>query len=398
MLSALPKRTRIVAAVVVVVASAALAAFFVLRGRRAAGSGQPLDAVPRDSFLVATVNVTELHHSPLYDVLVGKDTADGKGSKNAVLDRRALGIGKLADACGFDPLSRVESLAVGVPEEGDRGEIGVAARVTVNRDELTKCTENLASERGGKMETKDVGSFTVVEDVKGQETAARPRLAYGGDRLLLVGRGAWFDAMIAAADHNAPSARDAAAHATMRSSLTKRDGWGAPTVVVTALLPRSLRDRIKNEMGADVLGSKSPDESQNVMAGVLGVSTVGLALRAGPSGGTIDAAVELVCDTDDGCKAVEKLISKKRFEWAKELTYRMVGLGPLLDSIDVKLEDKRIRVTAGAAADALAATIDRVLRLKARSRASEEAPPSIPPTRPSRPGDETIPAAPKPSH
>jgi hypothetical protein len=379
------QRTR----VILIAAVGTVASYFVFGGAsRSTASGEPFDAVPRDSFLVATVNLAELRRSPLYEVLLGKESpTHAPRAEVPVLNARALGIGKLADACGFDPLSRVEQLAVAVPEEGDKGELGVAARVTVTREELSKCTSAMAKERGGKVETKDVGSFVVVEDGASQETA-RPRLAYGHGGLLVAGRGAWFDAMLEAADGKKPGVRDAAAHAAMRASLTGRDGWRSPTIVVTALLPRALRDRIKNEMGAEV-GSK--DNSANVMGGVLGVSSVGLALRAGGAGQTIDAAIELGCDGDDrgaasgpekggkgeeACAAVEKLILKKRLEWSKELMLRMVGLGPLLDSIDVKRDGARVRVTAGAPADALASTIDRVLRLKARQRDSQdEAPP-----------------------
>ena len=394
MLSALSQRARVVVLGIV----GATCAFFVFGGARTATSaGDPFDAAPRDSFLVATVNLAELRRSPLHDVLFGKDSSSRQGGPAAempVLAAKALGIGKLADACGFDPLTRVERLAVAVPEEGDKGELGMAARVTVTRDELATCTNNLAVQRGGKVATKDVGSFVVVEDSAGAEEAARPRLAYGRGGLLVVGRGAWFDAMLAAADGKKPGAREARAHVAMRSSLTSRDGWRSPTVLISALLPRSLRDRLKGEMTAEVSPDGTPaDSSQSIMSGVLGVSGVGLALRAGTSGGTIDAAVELVCDTEDGCAAVEKLILKKRLDWSKELTLRLVGFGPMLDSIEVKRDGARLRVTAGAAADALASTIDRVLRLKARSQ--ERGDPLPPPAGSSGPGpkpDEAIPA------
>ena len=274
----------------------------------------------------------------------------------------------------------------------------MAARVTVTRAELSKCTESLAGQRGGKVETKDVGSFVVVEDSAAQETA-RPRLAYGRGGLLVVGRGAWFDAMLAAADRKKPGAREAQAHVAMRSSLTSRDGWHAPTVLVSALLPRSLRDRLKSEMGAELSADGAQDGSQHVMAGVLGVSSVGVALRAGGSGQSIDAAVELVCDTEEGCAAVEKLILEKRFAWSKELSLRMVGLGPLLDSVEVKREGTRIRVTAGASADTLAATLERVLRFTARrgSQDRDERLDAPAPQAPKAEPGETIPA-PRPSH
>jgi hypothetical protein len=330
------------------------AAYFLFGGASGSKSSkEPFDAVPSDAFLVATVDLAELRRSPIYEVLLG-----GKESrKPGVLDPRELGMGRLADACGFDPLSRVEKLAVAIPEEGDKGELGVAARGNVTTDELSRCTGALADKRGGKVESKEIGSFVVVEDAS-SDAPARPKLAFGNG-LLVAGRGTWFDAMLATADGKKKGARDAPAHAAMRTSLTSRAGWATPSVVVTALLPRSLRDRLKNEMSGE-----AKDQGANVMAGVLGVSAIGVALRAGGGGQSTDAAIELVCDTDDGCASVEKLILKKRLEWSKELMLRMVGFGPLLDSIDVKREPLRIRVTAGAPADALATTLDRVLRLR----------------------------------
>lgn len=393
MLFAFTQRTRIILLGVI----GAIAAFFLFGGASGSGAtGDPFDAVPQDSFLVATVDLAELRRSPLYEVLLGKES-----KTDGMLNAGALGIRRFADACGFDPLARVEKLAVGVPEEGDKGELGVAARVTVTRDELAKCSENLAGQRGGKIDAKDVGSFVVIEESTGAQETARPRLAYGRGGLLVAGRGAWFDAMLAAADGKKPGARNAPGHVAIRSSLTRHDGWHSPTILVSALLPRSLRDRLKNEMGAEVstAAGQQQEKPQDVMAGVLGVAGVGAALRAGGSGQSIDVALELSCDAEDACAAVEKLILKKRLDWSKELMLRMVGLGRLLDSIEVKREGTKIRVTAGDSANALASTLDRVLRLSAGGRAPSRdhsgGEPSTPALKMKPPG-ETIPA-PRPS-
>ena len=106
MIGALSQRARVVILGVV----GAVAAFLVFGGARTTrATGDPFEAVPRDSFLVATVNLAELRRSPLYEVLFGKDSpAQAAKADVPLLGTRALGIGKLADACGFDPLSRVE--------------------------------------------------------------------------------------------------------------------------------------------------------------------------------------------------------------------------------------------------------------------------------------------------
>jgi hypothetical protein len=368
----LPERARIA----ILFASATALAFFVFGGAGWLGGGAPQSpeaAIPRDAYLVATLRMTALRRSPLYEVLLGND----KGTASP-LDRKALGIARLADACGFDPLTRVSELALSVPEEGDKGELGVAAHVDVTTDELERCAEALADQHGKKVETKRRGSFTVVEptepgradDPERARTAIAIAIGQGG--LLVAGRGAWFDAMLAAAEGTRPSLRQgelspsgpgsgpaATTHAGLRASMTGREGWHVPEVLLTAILPRSVRDRIRAEMAGEA--------TNELMAGVLGVSAVGVAVRAGERGKDTEAAAELVCDTENDCAAVEKLILKKRLDWSKTLMLRMVGLGPVIDSVAVRREPLRVRVTAKAGADALAATIDRVLRFSGSS-------------------------------
>lgn len=334
----------------------------------------PLAAMPKDSFLVATIDLAELRRSPIYETVFGKDGLAGSKS----LGDKALPLKSLESACGFDPLSRVDTLALAVPEEGDRGELGLAARVNVTRDELSTCTNALAAQRGGPPTMRELGPFVIATPSDGP--AAAPKLAYGRGGMLVVGRGTWFDAMIDAATRVKPSVADAPDHARLRSSLTSHPGFKNPTLLVTALLPRTLRERLKREMDAEL----EPNEGANaIMAGVLGVSGVGVALEVGGPGGVIDASIELVCDSDEGASAVEKLILKKRLEWSKELMLRMIGLGPLLDSIEVKrsaalspnapgtvepskrdTRESMVRVTATAGADTLASALERVLKLR----------------------------------
>jgi hypothetical protein len=367
------------------------AAFFMFGGLGAltrTGTSDPFDAIPKSSFIAATLDFAELRHSPIYDAVFGSGK-DGPTSNDPM--RRALGVTGLAEACGFDPTSRVQQLGLSMPEEGERGEFGVAARVEVTRDELEKCTRSLAEKRGGHAETHDVGTFVVLESTSSGDSASnRPRLAYGRGGLLVVGKGTWFDAMLGAADHTKPGLREATEHVGLRTSLTSHDGFKKPTLLVTAILPRSLRERLKGEMGAE---AGSLDTSSAIMAGVLGVSAVGVAIHAGAAGQSVDASIELVCDSAEGCEAVEKLAQKKRAEWSRDLSLRMVGLGPLLDSFELKREGARLRATASAGSDALAATIERVMKLRAR-RTAADGPPSDPRPRPplAPPASEIVPA------
>jgi len=351
-----------------------------LRALTATGATDPFDAMPKSSFLVATVDVEALRRSPVWEAMFGKDEPGAKDARAADPMRDALGFASLSRACGFDPLARVQRLAFSSPEDGERGDFGVAARVEVTREELEKCTRALAERRSGeaKLSTHDVGGFVVIDDVADARRAGmRPRLAYGRGGLLVVGKGAWFDAMLETANRSQPGARDAVEHTRLRTSLM-REGSRPPTLLATAILPHALRDRLKKEMSGET------STAGVMMSGVLGVSSLGVAVHTGTS---IDAAVELACDSSAECEAVERLVQKKRLEWSQDLALRMVGLGPLLDSLELRRDGARLRATASANAVSLAATLDRILRL--RGPRPPEPPPAVPSGRPRTP-DETL--------
>lgn len=339
---------------------------------------EPIDAVPRDAFLVATVDVAELRKSPISEAILGRGTQTSNTAK-------ALGMGPLQAACGFDPLTRVERLAISAPEQGEHGDFGVAAIVSVTRDELQKCTQSLSKTSSNKTETHDVGRFTVMEDDQHRS------IGYGAEGLLVVGKGAWFSSMLAAAQHEEPGISANAEHTALRQALTNEDGWRAPTVVITALLPRSLRERVKNEMGSEARSEgPSGDASLAIMNGVLGVSGAGLAVRAGAAEKDVSVRLELVCDTADACGAVEKLIQKKRLDWSKDLAMRMLGLGPLFDSLTTRQDGPRLRAEVSMGSVALAMAIDRVVKLRSPRNPLRIEP--TPSTAPRPTADENVPA------
>jgi hypothetical protein len=342
---------------------ATVAAFVLFRGSASYNDppADPLDAAPRSSYLVATANLTELRRSPLYGLVFGSGATGSQEPSmrsRPLVDPRAIGLDKVIDACGFEPLERVDRLMLAVPEEGERGELGLAAHVLATPAELTTCAERLAAARGERIEPKTRGAFAVLE-APASSSAPSPKLAYGRKNLLVVGRGVWFDTLLLAAEGKEPRATTDSAHATLREALHEATQGHSPSLLVTALLPRTLRDKLKREMASD-------EREQSVMSGVLGISGVGLALFTGTNGSSVDIKAELACDTEDACRAVEQLLLEKRRAFSQELSIRMLGLGGLLDSITVQRGGLRIRVTAGAPADTLTSAIDRILRLSAR--------------------------------
>lgn len=303
-----------------------------------------LAAMPRDAWLVVTVDVAALRQSPVAAPLVKSATA-------------VPGLGSLADACGFDPLARLTEVAVCSPEGGERGEFGLAFAGDLGKDELARCADKVIRARGGQPRASVQGAFTVLED---GADAAHTRVAYREGGPFLVGRGAWLDAMMGAADGS--DAGPGSAHTALRESLA---GDAHPTVLLTALLPSALRQRLKAEV--------TDPAQEREYASVLSVDQAGLALTTGPAGSTTRVAARLHCETADACAEVQRLVDKKRMALSRDFGVRLVGLGPLLDSLTLRADGTSLSLSASAPTDALSKAVERVLAY--RSRAVPPAPP-----------------------
>ncbi len=329
------------------------------------GTG-PFDAVPAGSFLVATIDVARLRASPLYTAVFDKD---GPLTQTA-------GLADLALACGFDPLGRIDELAIAIPEGGESGDFGVAASAQLTREELVRCAENVAGARGETRKVEQIGAFYFVADEKGHALAVRDTGP------IVVGRAAFVRAMIATAERRAPSARESRDHMELRETLAP--SGTKPLLVVTAILPRDLRDRLKREMGAElgVAGSNA------TMGGVLGVRAAGVALRETDSG-MLEAKAELRCDSASACDEVRKLALAKRLGFSQDLALRLVGLGPVIDAFDAKVDGPTLTATTHARSADLGASLDRIQKLRGRPAPPQKA--STPP-RPPPPPDEVLPA------
>ena len=78
-------------------------------------------------------------------------------------------------------------MVVTSPENGERGDFGVAFTGDFTQDELTQCAENVIRARGGTPSRRRRGAFTLVEDTG---DAGHARLAYREGGPFLVGSGA----------------------------------------------------------------------------------------------------------------------------------------------------------------------------------------------------------------
>jgi hypothetical protein len=328
----------------------------------------PVDAIPADSFLVATVDVAGIRASPLGAPLFEKDLAWGN-------------LADLSHACGFDPTTRLKELDFAVPEEGDTGDFGLAFSAEVSRDELIRCAESVAGQRGESRSAATIGHFRLMDDEKGHALAVRET-----GNPILVGKRTWVGAMIDAADGRTPSLRANREHMALRESLASH---GRPLLLITALLPSALRDRLKREMDGE-LGEPSratddPSAPNARMRGVLGVTAVGLAVRL-TGDGALEARVEARCETDGACAEVRGFVLSMRLRWSQDLALRVVGLGPAIDALDAVATDASLTITTRTRAEDLAAALERFHKLRGRS--AKDRPPS--PSRPPPTADEIV--------
>jgi hypothetical protein len=292
-----------------------------------------LDALPKDSFLAGTVDLEGLRRSGLGNVLFGSSAATSEPLK------RAIGVTGLTEACGFDPIARLKGFGVAIPQADtpDNGEFGVAFEVDLSGAELERCAKATVAQKGGAASTHKQGRFAVLET----PSSTGARFAYGEGGLLVVSQGTWFEAMLSAANRTAPSLRDATLHTALRSSLAAH-GHARPLVMVTAVLPPSMRERMRSEFREETAGN---DAANVAMNGVLGVEAVGIAVSAVDVQKEVHASAELTCEDDKSCAAVTAFIEKKRRDFKSNLTLRVLQLGPILDAIEVQTEHTHLRIS-----------------------------------------------------
>ena len=100
------------------------------------------------------------------------------------------------------------------------------------------------------------------------------------------------------------------------------------------------------------------------MQGVLGVSAAALGLHAGRAHEDTRLVAELRCDTEEACAAVSTFILHTRLLWSGNLGYRLFGLGPLIDNLEVQPSETRtsLYIHTRAPVDDLSKMLDRALR------------------------------------
>ncbi|HEY1954934.1 MAG TPA: hypothetical protein VGH28_04965 [Polyangiaceae bacterium] len=275
----------------------------------AASQPAAIDAIPSGAFLVVTADLVALRASPL---------AKDLGGLREVSD--------VAELCGFDPLAHAKSVAIGVPEKPD-GVFGLAITSDLARGELVHCAERVMSARSAMPSVTEHGSWTVLEQEGFLAEATRPRIAYRDGAPLLVARGDYLATMQAALDGRTQRA-GASGHAALRARAPKD-----ALFIATAILPKSVRDRIGREVSDE---TDTSDSQKKTMSAILSVNAVSLAIA--PTGDLLEIDAELDCDTEDACGVVRDFIDRKRKSIAAEPAARFAGIAGLLDAL--RLESK----------------------------------------------------------
>jgi hypothetical protein len=235
------------------------------------------------------------------------------------------------------------------------------------------------------------------------DQAGIPRFALREGGPYLVGRGDWLSQMIDTAAGAAPSWRENEAQEELLHALTSGasnvsgDDLGGRVIVATALLPNSVRDRVRREMASET--AENDEASRRTMNGVLGVSGAALGITLAPAipaspetPRDAELAVEMRCETDEACESVAKLLLAKRLALAKDLRLRFLGLGGALDSLTVEAEGRALHARLHFNPEAVLAAVQRIL--PSPSPRAMPAPSIAPPQALTTPASPAAPSAP----
>ena len=311
-----------------------------------------IEAIPSGAFLVVTIDLEKARHSPLAHDLAQLADVD-----------------EMKTLCGFDPVEHVRTLAVGVPEKPD-GVFGIAFTHDLSEDDLGKCAQRMMSLRSATPRFTQRGSWTVLEQEGAIAEATRAKIAYRSGSPVLVARGDYLATMQSALDGQSARAETDDDHATLRKAATHP----GTIAIATAVLPKSIRDRIQSEME----GETSPDK-KTTMNAVLAVRalTVSVATR----GDDVDVFAELECESESACVTLRDFLEKKRKSIAAEPAARFTGIGAILDGARVEAKGAALDVTLSGAESEMARAARAVL-----AAAFEPHIPTSPRARPSASG------------
>jgi hypothetical protein len=280
-----------------------------------------VEAIPSGAFLVVTIDFEKARNSAL-----ARDLAE------------LAEVDEMTTQCGFDPVAHVRTLAIGVPEKPD-GVFGIAFTHDLSDDDLGKCAQRMMSLRSATPHFTQRGSWTVLEQEGAIAEATRAKIAYRSGSPVLVARGDYLATMQSALDGQSGRAEADGDHATLRKAATHP----GTIAIATAVLPKSIRDRIQSEME----GEASPDK-KSTMTAVLAVRAVTVSLatpKKNDKDDEVDVFAELTCENEAACLTLHDFLDKKRKAIAQDPAARFAGIGAILDGARVEAKGASLDVT-----------------------------------------------------
>jgi hypothetical protein len=255
------------------------------------------DAIPVDTTVLVTVDLSKLRSTPFGESLLGRD-------------RQVEGVGRLRELCGFDPLELVRDLAVVVPsrQDADFAVIGVGAFAA---EPIVDCASKLIERRGGQPLRSSLGSFVTVRDASSSDGAGELAVRSG---MVLLGGGAYLRTLVDTADGRLPRMERGGAHAELRSALASE-----LTAAATIVLTPAQREVIREELA----------ESSSAIPRTLGrvrAAAIGLRLE----GETLHTMATVAADDDASAEALLELVGALRNEAANSPAAAVLGTAELL--------------------------------------------------------------------
>ena len=275
-----------------------------------------IEAIPSGAFLVVTFDLEKARNSALAHDLAQLADVD-----------------EMTTLCGFDVVAHVRTLAVGVPEKPD-GVFGIAFTHDLGADDLGKCAQRMMSLRSATPRFTQKGSWTVLEQEGAIAEATRAKIAYRSGSPVLVARGDYLATMQSALDGQTGRAESDRDHETLRKAATHP----GTIAIATAVLPKSIRDRIQSEMEGETSADK-----KSTMTAVLAVRAVTVSLATHDS--DVDVFAELACESEGACATLRDFLDKKRKSIAQEPAARFAGIGAILDGARLEAEGASLDVT-----------------------------------------------------
>jgi hypothetical protein len=176
-----------------------------------------LGAAPAESRIVLHLDVPALRASPLWTTFVDGDDA---------------GLARVTAACGFDPIERVQTLALFVmPGQRPFDRLGFIARGELPSDRLVRCIEQIVTEDGGGVRQVVIEGLTAIASENGPNRAAF--LDSGG---IVAGEESVVEAAIHVDRGDAPSAQSDEVLASLWRKIESRTDF-----LVVAHLPTNWR-------------------------------------------------------------------------------------------------------------------------------------------------------------